>query len=385
MATATPAVPSRAGRTATPRCTLGVVVRLGRRPGARRRAAARGAGPGGRARPLRRHFRATANLTTVLDLLGRRQRGGRRRDSPASRRAVGRPGGGLRQYLARQRRGFAVRARALGRVARARARRALDWSPPGVSVRQRHRQPRHRRDRDIGPAKRPAGCSAGSSSSSRRGATSSSRAGLSRRRVVRPVERRPRRRRAGRRARLGPRPLDRGLGADRAKMAASVLEVDAGRSPKRRTGAICRRRHGARALAREVLAEAEKAVARAGVARPIGSRREADALLATARAFRGRLDGRDDPAAWDGVARAWGALGDRYRVARARWRQAEALLAIAARARRARRADAGPCARTLGSRWPRPSDRLELARTAAAPRASRARRPGAASAPVGRR
>jgi DNA-binding CsgD family transcriptional regulator len=75
-----------------------------------------------------------------------------------------------------------------------------------------------------------------------------------------------------------------------------------------------------------VLAAAEAAVAGAGVARTIGSRREADAHLATARAFQARFDGRDDASAWDALARTWEAIEMPYQVARARWRQAEAAL-----------------------------------------------------------
>ena len=64
-----------------------------------------------------RLFRVYANLTTVLDLVGRREEAvdgrvrGRRGD------AAGGPRGGLRQLPARQRRGLAVPARPLGRVA----------------------------------------------------------------------------------------------------------------------------------------------------------------------------------------------------------------------------------------------------------------------------
>src|SRR5439155_564911 len=64
-----------------------------------------------------------------------------------------------------------------------------------------------------------------------------------------------------------------------------------------------------------------------GVGPTIGSRREADAWLALATAHRDRLEGRDDPAAWDGLAAAWAMLGNPYEVAKARWRQAEAILA----------------------------------------------------------
>jgi DNA-binding CsgD family transcriptional regulator len=72
---------------------------------------------------------------------------------------------------------------------------------------------------------------------------------------------------------------------------------------------------------------ATAAIARSGVGPTIGSRREADAWLALATAHRDRLEGRDDPATWDRLAAAWETLGNPYEVAKARWRQAEAILA----------------------------------------------------------
>src|SRR6185369_2155348 len=82
----------------------------------------------------------------------------------------------------------------------------------------------------------------------------------------------------------------------------------------------------ARGRTKAVVAEAESSVRRSGVSDAIGSRREADANLATAACFRARLEGRDDPAAWAALAGQWAALGNPYAVARARWREAEALL-----------------------------------------------------------
>jgi DNA-binding CsgD family transcriptional regulator len=58
------------------------------------------------------------------------------------------------------------------------------------------------------------------------------------------------------------------------------------------------------------------------------------------------LDGRDAPAVWDSVARAWEAIGDPYQVARARWRQAEASLP-ARDAREGRAAARGPLLEAL--------------------------------------
>ncbi len=146
-----------------------------------------------------------------------------------------------------------------------------------------------------------------------------------------------------------------------ARMAATVLEVDAIDTADARE----RRDLPAVAAARErsgrVLAAATAAVTRAGVAPTFGSRREADAFLATARAFRARQEGRDDPATWAAVARSWAALHVPYEVARARRRQAEAVLTagdgwagkVVARkplleaVQIARRLDAGPLLRCL--------------------------------------
>jgi DNA-binding CsgD family transcriptional regulator/tetratricopeptide (TPR) repeat protein len=127
-----------------------------------------------------------------------------------------------------------------------------------------------------------------------------------------------------------------------AGMAATALQVDAAIISDARE----RRDLSAVAAARErsaaILAEAEQAVARSGVDLTVGSRAAADAALATARAFRARIDGRDDPARWAEVADRWTALDDRYQVARARWHQAEAALTSTNDARPGRAAARGP-------------------------------------------
>ena len=121
-----------------------------------------------------------------------------------------------------------------------------------------------------------------------------------------------------------------------AKMAATVAEVDAAIAVEAGRDRDLAALAGARERVGAVIAEAEQVVAEAGVAGTVGSRREADAYLATARAQRTRVDGLDDPAAWDGVARCWIAQSNPYETARARWRQAEATLASkSARAGRA--------------------------------------------------
>jgi DNA-binding CsgD family transcriptional regulator/tetratricopeptide (TPR) repeat protein len=111
-----------------------------------------------------------------------------------------------------------------------------------------------------------------------------------------------------------------------AKMAATVGEADsmaAADAGARRDLAMLATIRG---RTRNVVKAASAAVERSGVRSTIGSRREADAWLGVARAHRDRLDGRDDPAAWDALARAWRGLANPYEVAKARWRQAEAIL-----------------------------------------------------------
>ena len=112
-----------------------------------------------------------------------------------------------------------------------------------------------------------------------------------------------------------------------AKMAASVLEIDAwavaDARERRDLPALAR----ARQRAAEVLKAAEAAVAKAGRGEddriaPRGRRVHRD----QARAFHARLDGRDESTSWDALAGRWESLAIPYGVARARWRQAEAAL-----------------------------------------------------------
>ena len=110
-----------------------------------------------------------------------------------------------------------------------------------------------------------------------------------------------------------------------ARMAATALEVESAIVAE----ALERRRIGDVAASRErasrILAEAEAAVARARSEEGAGTS-EPEASLATARAYHARLAGRDDPARWAELAQRWAAIGDPYREARARWRQAEAIM-----------------------------------------------------------
>lgn len=140
-----------------------------------------------------------------------------------------------------------------------------------------------------------------------------------------------------------------------ARMAATMLEVQAalvtdGRARRDLSGLVA-----ARATAAEVLADAEAVMGgdRHGPARATGG--EATANLMTARAYHGRLEGRDDPRTWAAVARAWDGVEAPYEAARARWREAEAAL-VASDARAGRAAARGPLleavrvARRLGAR-----------------------------------
>ena len=123
-----------------------------------------------------------------------------------------------------------------------------------------------------------------------------------------------------------------------ARTAAAAIEVEAAGAAEAREGRDLAGLASARERAREVIRAAEAVVKKHGVDPALGSRRLADAWLATARAYRRRVEGRDDPAAWHDVGDAWGSLHIPYEQARARWREAEALLASGAG--RAGRADA---------------------------------------------
>ena len=111
-----------------------------------------------------------------------------------------------------------------------------------------------------------------------------------------------------------------------ARMASTYLEVEAEIS----VDAHRRRDFAALAAARErsmpVILRAEAVVRACGVSPKSGSRQQADLAIRTARAFRCRLEGRDDPAVWKALAGDWQDLGDPYESGRARWREAEALL-----------------------------------------------------------
>ena len=119
-----------------------------------------------------------------------------------------------------------------------------------------------------------------------------------------------------------------------ARMAATAAEVHAAEAIDALERHDLPALAAARSRAPEIVAEAERLVQKHGVSPTIGSRQMADAYLATARAFCMRIDDRDDPDAWSEVADRWGRLVAPYEVARARWHEAEALLAGAGRAGR---------------------------------------------------
>jgi DNA-binding CsgD family transcriptional regulator/tetratricopeptide (TPR) repeat protein len=123
-----------------------------------------------------------------------------------------------------------------------------------------------------------------------------------------------------------------------ARTAATAVEVEAAVAVEAREKRDLASLASARERARDVIRTAESVVRRHGVDPSLGSRRLADAWLATGRAYRRRVDGRDDPATWRAVGDAWAALKIPYETARARWREAEARLGSGAG--RAGRADA---------------------------------------------
>ncbi|HYH92594.1 MAG TPA: LuxR C-terminal-related transcriptional regulator [Candidatus Saccharimonadales bacterium] len=123
-----------------------------------------------------------------------------------------------------------------------------------------------------------------------------------------------------------------------ARTAAAAIEVQAAAAVEARERRDLAGLAGAREHAHDILRSAEATVKRHGVASTLGSRRLADAYLATARAFRRRVDARDDAEAWSAVATSWDQLGIPYEMARARWHEAEARLGSGAG--RAGRADA---------------------------------------------
>lgn len=111
-----------------------------------------------------------------------------------------------------------------------------------------------------------------------------------------------------------------------ARTAATTVEVDAAAAREAQERRDLAGLAAARERSRDVVKSAESIVRRHGVETSMGSRRLADAWLATARAHRRRVDGRDDAATWEAVGDRWAELRIPYEMARARWRMAEAML-----------------------------------------------------------
>jgi DNA-binding CsgD family transcriptional regulator/tetratricopeptide (TPR) repeat protein len=111
-----------------------------------------------------------------------------------------------------------------------------------------------------------------------------------------------------------------------ARMASTYLEVQAAVADDARDRRALPEVSGARQRARRVLAETESVLQRSGIATGQPGRLEADAHLATARAYVARLESQDDPVLWDAAAQAWERAREPYQVAKARWRQAESAL-----------------------------------------------------------
>ena len=144
--------------------------------------------------------------------------------------------------------------------------------------------------------------------------------------VVRDVERRPRRRAAGRRARLGARPRHRGLGPDgpHGGDRARGRVGDRGRGPREATDR--RRRRVPRAGRTDPRGGRRRG--RAGAGRRRRPRDAASPRRASRRRARSTAGCRVATTRRPGptLAGRWHDLGDPYREGRARWRQAEAIL-----------------------------------------------------------
>ncbi len=115
-----------------------------------------------------------------------------------------------------------------------------------------------------------------------------------------------------------------------ARMAAMVARVDAAAGSDARENRQFAPLAAARARTAEVIATAAGLVRTAAAPPSAGSRRIAEAYLATARAYQRRLEGDDRPAVWAHVADAWTGLSAPYDAALARWREAEATLTAGA-------------------------------------------------------
>jgi len=112
-----------------------------------------------------------------------------------------------------------------------------------------------------------------------------------------------------------------------ARMAAMAAQVDAVAADEARQHRHLAPLAAARERTARIVQEATELVRASGVPTTAGSRQVAEASLATARAYQRRLEGDDDGPIWRRVAETWARLDAPYEVALARWRQAEAHLA----------------------------------------------------------
>jgi len=111
-----------------------------------------------------------------------------------------------------------------------------------------------------------------------------------------------------------------------ARMATSLLAVTEARSRVAQERGDFAELVAARSWGDDVLRHATQMVEAAGAPPDSWVRREVDADLATARALASRVHGRDDPAAWADVAGRWRSVRRPYETARALHRQVEAIL-----------------------------------------------------------
>ena len=114
-----------------------------------------------------------------------------------------------------------------------------------------------------------------------------------------------------------------------ARMAATCLEVDAAiaiDAHRRRDFAGLA---GARERSLPILLHAENAVRAQAASQRGAPRMQAELLVRKARAFRNRVENHDDPAVWSQLAADWAEVGNPYEAARTRWHEAQALLSRA--------------------------------------------------------
>jgi DNA-binding CsgD family transcriptional regulator/tetratricopeptide (TPR) repeat protein len=111
-----------------------------------------------------------------------------------------------------------------------------------------------------------------------------------------------------------------------ARMASIAAEVDAAIAMASRDRRDLAGLAGARSRVALVVDEATRLVDRHGAGPNSGSRLTADAYLATARAYRARAEGTDDAVRWAAVAAGWRGIHAPYEAAKALWHEAEARL-----------------------------------------------------------